>query len=373
MIAHLSIVDAVRHDLDPSDGLELRAAFVEREPTNPVALYKLASFCRRSGRLDLWRGAVQVALSLNHLTHEQIYYRGKAKLLLDDWSGWADLEARHFHFLDSEHSDYAPALRWRHKAWNGREDIRDKVLLVYLEKGFGDGIQMLRFVPPLIPRARHVILMVRSGLASFVQLNLGNSVTVLPRGKDLPPTFDRYVWSMSLPSFATGLPRFEPLRAPDRAFKCASTSRRQRVGICWAGDPKLGHDEVRSMPLAALEPLLTRHNDVEWFSLQVGPREREVCDFPAVERASLAFDSFLDTAAFVLQLDCVVSVDTSVCHLAGSLGIPTLLLLPYASEWRWGLTSTTSWYPSMRLVHQPRPGDWKGAVRVLGSLLAAYA
>jgi hypothetical protein len=172
-----------------------------------------------------------------------------------------------------------------------------------------------------------------------------------------------------LPSFAAGVPHFKPLRAPPCLLSLAPTDRRLKLGLCWAGDPRLGHDHTRSMPLAALESLLTRRDDIIWFSLQMGGREREVVRFPAVKRTSLTFNSFADTAAFVVQLDGVISVDTAVCHLAGSLGVPTFLLLPYASEWRWGLLSTTTWYPSMRLIRQPSPGDWNGAVNFLSSLL----
>ncbi len=104
---------------------------------------------------------------------------------------------------------------------------------------------------------------------------------------------------------------------------------------------------------------------IEWFSLQKGDGENEIARVPAAARIHLldARNDFAQKAALIDGLDLVISVDTSNAHLAGALGKPLWLLLPYAPDWRWGLDRPDSpWYPTARLFRQPRPGDWTGVV-----------
>jgi hypothetical protein len=343
-----------------ADISERASVNAERYLDNPLYLYQLASLCRDSGHIELWREAVNVALTLEHLTPQQTYYRGLAKLTLGDWSGWADREARHFRPI--QRSKDAATLRWSHQAWDGQENIQDKLLLVYYEQGFGDGIQMLRFLPFALRSAGRVVLMVRSGLASLVERNFGAIVEIALREDELPPFCDRYVWSMSLPSLLGHLPAFAPLSTRCESTQAQVDHLRAKVGLCWAGHPVESRD--RSIPIALLAPLFLR-NDTEYYSLQVGEREADACLFPTIRQPSPPLQSFYDTAVQIAQLDCVISIDTAVCHLAGAMGVPTFTMLPYASDWRWGLESATPWYPTMRLIRQTSPGDWPSAVRML--------
>jgi hypothetical protein len=118
------------------------------------------------------------------------------------------------------------------------------------------------------------------------------------------------------------------------------------------------------MPFSALAPLF-RLDDTTWYSLQVGDREADATDCRSIYRPDPPLNTFADTAAVIAQLDYVVTVDTAVAHLAGSLGVPTYLLLPTAATWRWGLANDTAWYPTMRLIRQQKPGDWTGAIHEL--------
>jgi hypothetical protein len=134
-----------------------------------------------------------------------------------------------------------------------------------------------------------------------------------------------------------------------------------RVGLVWRGNPKHSNDANRSMTIEALRPFC----DVpgcEFVSLQIKLNEQETAffaDSPSRVNLTDQVEDFSDTAAIISQLDVVVAVDTSVAHLAGAMGKPVWLLLPYSPDWRWLLDRDDSpWYPSARLFRQPRVGDW---------------
>jgi hypothetical protein len=209
-----------------------------------------------------------------------------------------------------------------------------------------------------------VVLVVQPALASFVVHNFGQIATVKSGHCDWPPRCDRYVWTMSLPGFAGCLPSYQPLSAPLPLVCSPGRGQRLRVGICWAGNPKYARDKERSIPLAAFDELLLEH-DIEWYSLYVGERTSEAVCYPELRSPNPELLSFAETANLIMGLDCVVTVDTAVGHLAGVLGVPTYLLLPYASSWRWGTEPTSPWYPSTRLMRQPLPDDWTSVVRDL--------
>jgi Glycosyltransferase family 9 (heptosyltransferase) len=327
------------------------------DDADPMPLYRLASLCRRRGHIDLWIEGVHLAMRRPHCTLEQRLRRAHAKVTLGDWSGWEDWEVRLANpvFFLSPHTNY---LRWSCRRWDGHESRASHTLLIVDEQGFGDKIQMLRFLPDLARRARTVVVVLPERLREFAEFNFGTMVTVHSSTEPYP-SVDRYTFFMSLPNLAGKLPPFTPLRAPRPATRPPNGTG-LRVGLCWAGSRGHHNDAVRSAPIAVCESLLNR-SDVEWYSLYVGPRAEEERQYQTLRRPA-AFTSFAETANFMTTLDGIVTVDTAVAHLAGTLDIPTVLMLPYASEWRWGLGRTTDWYPSMRIVRQWQPRDWKSAV-----------
>lgn len=140
----------------------------------------------------------------------------------------------------------------------------------------------------------------------------------------------------------------------------------RRVGLVWAGRPTHGNDRNRSLPLARLAPFFTLEKTA-LVSLQKGPAQAEAARYygtsPLVDLGP-ELESFADTMAVLGQLDHVVCVDTAVAHLAGAMGHPTAVLLPYAPDWRWLLgRSGTPWYPTVTLHRQPAPGRWEEAIR----------
>jgi hypothetical protein len=336
---------------------------------NAMPVYALSDACLDHGFKDLWYRGTTIALSLAHETYEQLYERARAKIVLGDWSGWRDYEARQFDptfrkFTASNHR------RWSQRQWDGSEDLSDRGLVIKYEQGFGDTMQMLRFVPLCVPRARHVTLVVKPALYEFAAHNLGHLVHVTSLYPEPWKARDRWIPIMSLPATFQALPQFARFTAPSPMTLRTCPDRCLRVGVCWAGNPRYLKDARRSMPLGALQPLL-RHRAIEAHNLYVGLRSADADAYPCLIRPDPPLTSFATTANLIAALDCVVTVDSAVAHLAGSLGVPTFLLLPFAGNWRWGLGDTTAWYPSMCLIRQPAPGDWAGAViRLLAHLPA---
>jgi hypothetical protein len=358
----------------PDDVGWFRHAFdATRHEDDPRCLYRLADLCRRRGYLEVWRKCIETAFKLNHVTEKQIICRGRAKLTLGDWSGWSDLNVESRHFLPGiRRSTYARLLRFTRLAWNGASSLRDRTLLVIHEAGYGDTIQMLRFIPQLANDAARIVLLVQPELVDLAVHNFGDSALIGTRDPTAVPKCDYYVWTMSLPAFADSLPRFVALTAPNPRRLTYGSTPKVRVGLCWAGNPSLERDARRSIPLAEFKHLFGKP-DVEWYSLYVGCREYEARSYPLIVQTDPRLHTFADTANLISGLDCVVTCDTAVGHLAGSLGIPTFLLVDYASEYRWGLEDTTSWYPSVRIVRQRTPGDWVGAIDILEAELTRFA
>ncbi len=161
-----------------------------------------------------------------------------------------------------------------------------------------------------------------------------------------------------------------PTAARDSWARRLGPAPRRRIGLTWSGNPGHRNDHNRSLPFAALGPLLDA--DAEFHSLQKdyrpGDLEALTSDGRILDHAA-HLASFSDTAALIEQMDLVVAVDTSTAHLAGALGKPLLLLLPFVPDYRWGLNRPDSpWYPTALLIRQARPGDWAG---VIGQALEA--
>jgi tetratricopeptide (TPR) repeat protein len=252
-------------------------------------------------------------------------------------------------------------------------DIRGRRILLHTEQGLGDAIQFLRYVPMVQAAGGTVILDVPPALRRIASL-MPNLAALVCTGDPLPP-FDCHCPLMSLPqAFATTLEtipaRVPYLTVPDDALKTASAlqwpAKGLRVGLVWAGNPSHPKDRARSIPLPLLEPLFGIES-AHMFSLQLGPAAAQLAAaMPQITDLAPAIHDMADTAALMANMDLVISVDTAPVHLAGALGKPTWLLIPYSPDWRWLLDREDSpWYPTMRLFRQPAPGDWQSVVDAL--------
>jgi tetratricopeptide (TPR) repeat protein len=255
--------------------------------------------------------------------------------------------------------------------WLGGEPIDGKLLLLHNDQGLGDAIQFCRYIPQLAARGARVILEVDKPLRD-VLLSVASISQCVVKGDPLPD-FELHCPLSSLPlAFGTTLetiPSTTPYLSVGESTRdwtvWLGPTRQPQVGLVWSGNPDHKNDHNRSMPLRTLLPLL--EVGARFVSLQKSARpgdqvvlgeRRDILD------ADPELSSFADTAALIQKLDLVISVDTSVAHLAGSLGKPVWILLPYVADWRWLLERTDSpWYPTARLFRQSGTRLWDHVVQ----------
>jgi Tetratricopeptide repeat/Glycosyltransferase family 9 (heptosyltransferase) len=279
-------------------------------------------------------------------------------------TGWVENEWRwKIKSLQVKHRHFGQPL------WIGAEPIDGKVLLLHNEQGLGDAIQFCRYVPLLAARGARIVLEIDGPLKELVSGLDGVSHSVV-KGEALPD-FDFHCPLTSLPlAFDTTLdtiPSTVPyISAGAPVADCGArlSQNLPRIGLVWSGNPIHNNDRNRSMPLESLLPLL----DVkaQFVSLQKDVRrsdEAVLRERSDILNLGAELRSFADTAALIGQLDLVISVDTSVAHLAGALGRPVWILLPYVPDWRWLLDRDDSpWYPTARLFRQSQTREWHSVV-----------
>ncbi|MDE1170746.1 MAG: tetratricopeptide repeat-containing glycosyltransferase family protein [Verrucomicrobium sp.] len=252
--------------------------------------------------------------------------------------------------------------------WLGETPLEGKRLLIQYEQGFGDFFQMARYFPQLQARGARCFLQVPEPLRALAARNFPEMELLGPR--ENPPEADCRIPFMSLPRAFGGIPAATPYLAADPAKAAAWRARLgegdfPRVGLVWRGNPEHANDHNRSARLADFLPLLARP-DVQCVVLQkdLAPEEAALlARYGNVAAAGPHLADFDDTAAVISLLDRVISIDSAVAHLAGALGRPLSLLLPFSADWRWGIgRAETPWYPAARLFRQGAPGQWNGPV-----------
>jgi tetratricopeptide (TPR) repeat protein len=261
--------------------------------------------------------------------------------------------------------------------WNG-EALAGKTLLLHAEGGFGDAFQFVRYVPLLRGRAAKMILECDSALVRLFS-DLPGIDEIIARGQALP-AFDYHIPLQSLPRLfktdLTNIPNAVPYLKVQPENQASWKARvkndgRLKVGLVWAGSPRAKiSDDLRTRGLDVFAPLGQMPN-VRFFSLQKGP-ESNLARPPGLEMTDFTRDlnDFADTAALIENLDLVISVDTSVAHLAGALAKPVWVLIPFSSDFRWLMDRTDSpWYPTMRLFRQKQRNDWQGVVAEMADAL----
>jgi tetratricopeptide (TPR) repeat protein len=260
--------------------------------------------------------------------------------------------------------------RFAQPQWRG-EALHGETILLHAEQGLGDTLQFVRYAPLVAERGGRVVLEVQPRLLRLLK-NLPRIGQVIAYGEPLP----EFAWHcplMSLPLVFGTSPETVPAQIPyvhaDDAEAEAARQRWKgeelRVGIAWAGNPQQRSDDQRSMPQRALVPL-AEVPGISWFSLQKGPAVQQMrglpAQFPLVDASSASRD-LGETAALMATLDVVISVDTSIAHLAGAMGVPVWVVLPRLADWRWmDEREDSPWYPTARLFRQKISGDWRAPV-----------
>jgi Flp pilus assembly protein TadD len=262
--------------------------------------------------------------------------------------------------------------------WDG-SDLAGRTILLHAEQGAGDTIQFVRYAPLVSRLGARVLVECQPSLVDLVAGMQG--VDKVVAAGDSLPQFDVHLPLLSTPRvFRTSrdnvpatVPYLQPVRGRKWTGKLSRSKNVMKVGLVWAGGTS---DTRRDCGLAAFGALSGVAN-VQFVSLQVGDAVAQLAGKPAAMTlidASTGIADFADTAALIDKLDLVISVDTSVAHLAGALAKPVWTLLRFAPDWRWLLgTKKSAWYPTMRLYRQHAPGDWSRVIADVAQDLAAEA
>lgn len=384
----------------PQEALASLERAVALQGPSPASLSNIAAALHAAGRMEEGLAAAERALALDPHYRDALYNQGAILVVLlrveeaaralaaalqvhprdPDlrWNhaiaqmlagrleaAWSDYEAR----WEAEATRPHPPRRdYGSPAWTGTQDLRGKRLLVIAEQGLGDSIQFVRYLPLLQERGAQVTVLLQRPLHGLVA-DAFPGVQVLANDGPVPAS-DFHCFMLSLPgAFRTALATI-PAQLP--YFRSDAQRRREweqrlgprgalRVGLAWSGNSAHQNDNNRSIPLAALQAMACP--GVQFVSVQQEVRESDLPAMQGWPGGLLHFGKELrtmaDTAALIDSLDLLVSVDTSVAHLAGALGRPTWVLLPACPDWRWLLEREDSpWYAGMRLFRQPRAGEW---------------
>lgn len=322
------------------------------------------------------------ALRLKPELAEAHWNRSSVNLVVGDFAqGLKDYEWRYQ--LPSWQLVYP--FRTRLPRWDGSAAMNRRIL-VHDEQGLGDTFQFIRYLPLVRERCGKVILETRRELMDLLQEFPGiDEVVERPEGSESQTQADFCIPLLSLPLMFGTTPETIPAVVPYLWADPRKAVRwRQRiggagfkVGIVWAGRPQHQNDRNRSCRLDLFAPLVRMHG-IRWFSLQKSRAAEQIAESnlqDSIANLDRELEGFADTAAAISQLDLVISVDTSVAHLAGAMGKPVWVLLPYIPDWRWMLDRQDSpWYPTMRLFRQEKPGDWAGVFpRVATEITAVLA
>jgi tetratricopeptide (TPR) repeat protein len=267
--------------------------------------------------------------------------------------------------------------------WLGEFPLGNKTILLTAEQGLGDTIQFARYAPVLARNGTKVALEVQPELKALLSGINGVSVCVA-RGEPLPP-YDLHIPLGSLPlalrTDATNIPADIPYLQADTALiekwkEKLGALPGKRVAFAWAGQANHANDRNRSIDLKLLKPLLALEG-ISFVSIQRelrGDDSALLASYANITHVGGNLNDMADTAAVLAMSDLVISVDTSVVHLAGAMARPAWVMLPFAPDWRWGLTNESSaWYPQVRLFRQPSLGDWPSAMAHLRAALADFA
>lgn len=371
-----NLANALYDNGDLEESLALRRRIAEEAPGEAGPLQYVATSLRALNRFEEAIAVCEQGLAIDPTHNELRLQKSMAELALADYpNGFANFEARW-------QGDEISKPQMREPEWDGA-DPAGRSILVMPEQGFGDTVLMARFLPALAARGARVLLAVKPPLLRLFAGLPG--VGSLHEIGGIKPPIDLWVSMMSLPRHL-GLTR-ETIPPPARLTIPADSEVRARaildpfrnrlkVGVLWSGSVTYRANHKRSFPqerflgLAALP-------GVQLFSLYKGPLLEA---FRASGLASVVVDAagserdFADTAALMKGLDLVVSMDSAVVHIAGSLGVPVWNLLHFSAYWLYGREGgETPWYPSMRLIRQPRLDDWDSVFAVVERDVAALA
>ena len=350
--------------------LRIFRQLVAADPENLRAHFALSRIAKESGLVN---EAILSCRRLVELAPEEAEFRQNLGFVLLKNGEWGEgLELYEARWQANRLTMLSADLLWQ------GEDLSGKTILVWDEQGLGDTINFARYLPLLLERKGTVVVAVQEVLVGLLACSFPE-LKVVGRRERGALAYDFQVPFLSLPRLFQAKFDSVPATVPYIGFAEKFKDKWQvrliddswlRVGVVWAGNPHHANDAKRSIPLEVFAQLFAVAG-VRFYSLQkehVAGDSEFIDDLPSTisERfVDLAddLDGFQDTAAILENLDLLISVDTSVAHLAGALACPTWLLLPFDADWRWLLEREDSpWYPTMQLFRQPQPGAWQSVL-----------
>jgi uncharacterized protein (TIGR03032 family) len=368
----VALGDAEQYD----EALTHLVAVVQAEPERAEAYNCLGYACSRRGQPQQAIAAYEQAIALRPDYAEAHLNLAMTLLQTGDYArGFTEYEWRW-------HTGAFTPFRCPHPQWDG-QPISGQTLLIHTEQGAGDAIQFARFLPLAAERCGSLVVAAPRDLMPLLAM-LPGIKQLREAGEIGVHEFDRYLPLMSLPRVLGLSWDTIPARVPyldvealrrrkGTAVLPPGADGLRKVGLVWAGSPTHRDDRRRSCRLQVWLPFL-RTPGVTFYSLQRGERAREMAALPSdvtVHDLEPLLHDFGDLAGVMLQLDLVISVDTSAAHVAGALGLPVWTLLSAVPDWRWGLAGgATPWYPTMRLFRQPWPGGWAAVATQVAEALA---
>ena len=333
---------------------------LEHHPQHPETLLNLGVALQAQNRVEEAIAAFEEFTAADPQNPDGPFNLAIAELATGHWNdGWRHYEAR----WQTDNPLFAP----RHTGiprWNG-EPLTGKTLLLFAEQGFGDTLQFCRYAALFADIGAKVVVECQPGLGSLLQ-TLPGVAQVIEQGQAVPPV-DAKLPMMTAPLVFGTTPKNVPngdggSYLPAQPAPVIPATDRLKVGIAWAGSPTHKNDHNRSLHHDLLEKNFEDRKDVAWFSLQLQPNDEAKRLIEASENVTdLAphISDFASTASLIESMDLVVTVDTAAAHLAGALGKPTWVLLPFAPDWRWLLDrEDTPWYPNTKLFRQRVACDW---------------
>lgn len=337
------------------------------KPDQPLLYVNCGVLLQNECRFDEALNNYDKAISLQPDYAEAYWFKALLKLLAGDYlQGWQ------LHEWRWRSRGYSNLVRdFKQPLWLGEQSIRGKTLLIHAEVGLGDSIQFSRYVPMLEAMGAKVILEMPEALVPVVS-TLKSECIVVKKGDPLPE-FDYHCPAMSLPlvfkttleNIPASVPYFYADPAKQKIWqKRLGKQKKPRVGLVWSGLLRGNIDfnpaKKRSIPLELLEPMLNM--SLEFHVLQKDIKMEDakfLTRFKHVHTHQDELVDFSDTAALIQEMDLVITIDTSVAHLAGALGKPLWVMLPYITDYRWTLEgNATPWYPTATLFRQKVAGDW---------------
>lgn len=380
----LGNIFSMQHQFE--DALHTYTKMLELAPEDYAIRYNLAYILKKLGRLEEAINEYQRVIEQNPKYIEAHFGLGTTYLLNGNFSdGWPEYEWRWKRAHTTPRTLSQPQ-------WDG-SDLNGKIILLHAEQGLGDTLQFIRYARTLKKQGATIIAAVQDPLipllsqcpyldtvislwAPFPHYDVHAPLLTLPlimntTEETIPSAHQPYLYAQSdlIDYWHTKL-------AHDKNFK---------IGLCWQGNASYQHRflkavvAAKSIPINVLEPLSTIPG-ISFYSLQKINGTEQLNTLPSHFQI-ISFDDnfdqehgrFMDTTALIKNLNLIITVDTSIAHLAGALGAHVWLLLPNPPDWRWMLNrSDTPWYPTMQLFRQPEPGNWHAVIQEIYAKLCIF-